>query len=340
MRSNLSGYSQGIYVAKGIGIILVVVGHYLPGFPNYRIPHYWHWLVEFVYTFHMPLFMFLSGFLYAAAKPVDSFNQYMSLIASKAGRLLIPFISVMLIMFFLKFPGGLFFKLKAPVTIVTMENIILDPLHSFAPFTWFLYVLFEVFVLHGLCTLLITNELYILILSIILFLLPSPEIFMIRTLLFYFPIFIVGFMWFKYDLFNKAYYNIGLISLMIFTILIFTTNFGYNMHMFQRIYGLIMGLLGSISTFFVAVQISKIDSPLTRSLKYIGIYSITIYLFHNAIMGPLEIFLLLLIKISDYWFTITALTIISFAVMLPIFIERYVIRPLPILSKAILGMKT
>lgn len=44
---------EWVDVAKGIGIILVVLGHN-------QSPDY---IIKFIYSFHMPLFFFLSGYL-------------------------------------------------------------------------------------------------------------------------------------------------------------------------------------------------------------------------------------------------------------------------------------
>ncbi|KAA3144009.1 acyltransferase family protein, partial [Alistipes onderdonkii] len=50
-----------IDIAKAICIILVVIGHYNPD----NAPEWYHTINLFIYTFHMPLFMFASGYVYA-----------------------------------------------------------------------------------------------------------------------------------------------------------------------------------------------------------------------------------------------------------------------------------
>ncbi len=47
-----------IDIAKGIGILLVIIGHVLPG----------TYLAKVIYSFHMPLFFFLSGVCYNRTK--------------------------------------------------------------------------------------------------------------------------------------------------------------------------------------------------------------------------------------------------------------------------------
>lgn len=51
-----------IDIAKAICIILVVVGHYHPD----NAPEWYGIIIRFIYTFHMPLFIFASGYIYAA----------------------------------------------------------------------------------------------------------------------------------------------------------------------------------------------------------------------------------------------------------------------------------
>lgn len=51
---------------KGIGIILVIIGHLAHGFG---------WLVPAIYTFHMPLFFILSGYFYKEKKITELLHR-------------------------------------------------------------------------------------------------------------------------------------------------------------------------------------------------------------------------------------------------------------------------
>jgi acyltransferase len=79
---------------KAIGIILVVLGHA-------------KWLnediVKFIYSFHMPLFFFLSGYL-ACAIPVSTRSNLIAV----TKRLLIPFVFFFLLSYILWLPLSLF----------------------------------------------------------------------------------------------------------------------------------------------------------------------------------------------------------------------------------------
>lgn len=57
----LNGYMQRLVfldIAKAICIILVVIGHYHPD----NSPEWYNVIWKFIYSFHMPLFMFASGY--------------------------------------------------------------------------------------------------------------------------------------------------------------------------------------------------------------------------------------------------------------------------------------
>ena len=52
------------YIAQAqlIGCLLVVLGHSIP--LNWNVPNLIYNTDVFIYTFHMPLFFFISGFLF------------------------------------------------------------------------------------------------------------------------------------------------------------------------------------------------------------------------------------------------------------------------------------
>lgn len=71
---------------KGIGIILVVIGHYLL---------YADRLVEWIYSFHMPLFFMITGYLSEYKK--DKCDDIKLLVVNKAKSLMYPYVTFSLI---------------------------------------------------------------------------------------------------------------------------------------------------------------------------------------------------------------------------------------------------
>ena len=80
-------------VAKGIGIILVVIGHCIPdastpeGISNKSFAV----LFSVIYSFHMPLFFFISGYL---SKILYTTADRISSLKKKFERLMIPYFFV------------------------------------------------------------------------------------------------------------------------------------------------------------------------------------------------------------------------------------------------------
>lgn len=101
--NNMSEEFTYIDIAKGIGIFLVVLGHYVNPF---FMPDYFQHIVNFVYTFHMPLFMAMSGFLFG--KSFGKVNNYRSFVLKKSQRLLIPYFTISILLFGIKYICGFF----------------------------------------------------------------------------------------------------------------------------------------------------------------------------------------------------------------------------------------
>ena len=122
--------------AKGIGIVLMVVGHVWRGLQcaGYTIPQDTYVFVDLLfYSFHMPMFFFLSG-MFAARSVYRPTGEFLS---NKARTILYPYILWSLIQ------GGVNIAISAhtnrPMTTAALAYaILLDPYSVF----WFLYCLF------------------------------------------------------------------------------------------------------------------------------------------------------------------------------------------------------
>lgn len=117
MRDNL------IDTLKAFAILLVIIGHSI----QYNIPQEFdsNYLFRLIYSFHMPLFMFISGYV-SIYSPDTSFNA----IGRKAKTLLLPYLSWTIVNYFI-FHNEISFYEYQKIVIARPDN-------SF----WFLYVLF------------------------------------------------------------------------------------------------------------------------------------------------------------------------------------------------------
>ena len=128
-----------IDIAKALCIILVVIGHYCPD----GCPDWWIAVHDFIYTFHMPLFMFASGFVYIATKRDE--EKYGNFIMKKVKRLMIPYFVVSAIVIAIKLLTEGHAYVENPKTIMSFVKMFYYPEAGF--FLWFIWALWWMFVI-------------------------------------------------------------------------------------------------------------------------------------------------------------------------------------------------
>lgn len=121
--------------ARIIGILLVVLGHSYPF--NVPIPQSLEFLRTVIYSFHMPLFVFLSGFL--AARSSRSPKDY---IAGRAKRLLIPYFVLSLAAFLPKLLVQSYINDTVSFSFAYLIRSELVPRENVWGHFWFLPVIF------------------------------------------------------------------------------------------------------------------------------------------------------------------------------------------------------
>ena len=126
-------------IAKALCIILVVIGHYCPD----GCPDWWIAVHDFIYTFHMPLFMFASGFVYIATKRDE--EKYGNFIMKKVKRLMIPYFVVSAIVIGIKLLTESHAYVENPKTIMSFVKMFYYPEAGF--FLWFIWALWWMFVI-------------------------------------------------------------------------------------------------------------------------------------------------------------------------------------------------
>jgi fucose 4-O-acetylase-like acetyltransferase len=130
--------------AKGLAILLVVFGHLLPKGES-ASPLWYEHLHSAIYRFHMPFFMYLSGFVFFLSGSQEALSAgFGRFIGKRAYRLLVPFVVFGLISYYGKYfagqlhhmafqPDGLFRGLPA-----LLLNTNSSPVVSI----WYIFVLF------------------------------------------------------------------------------------------------------------------------------------------------------------------------------------------------------
>lgn len=126
-------------IMVGLMMMLVVMGHLNI---DYRVPHwYTHGLLQWIYAFHMEVFIFLSGFLIRYAyKGVDSFKSYGSYVWRKFKKF---FLGFLLVGISVSIASSVFNHSGVSMTSLwgDLKHLLLYPMWSQASFLWYIYIL-------------------------------------------------------------------------------------------------------------------------------------------------------------------------------------------------------
>lgn len=133
-----------ISTSRIIGILLVVFGHSYPF--DVHIPQYLWKIYNFIYLFHMPLFIFISGYL--ATRSPCAPKEY---IVKRAWRLLIPYFSLSLIAFVPKMLVQNYLSDSVEFSLAWLVRSELVPRENVWGHFWYIPVIFAFGVFFALC---------------------------------------------------------------------------------------------------------------------------------------------------------------------------------------------
>ena len=214
---------EWLAVLQGFSMLLVVIGHVSltnqPGDPSTPIAT---GIERTIYTFHMPLFIFISGWLFHYTC-ISRGKAYKDMLMSKTKRLVVPFFAFTLATMALKmaFPQLMHRVVDMNEIIDTFILFKSNPLGEM----WFIVVLFELMLLYSLYRILTKNKILsaICLGGAILINLSSISIsyFNIGRVTYMLPFFVAGILCCKYEW--QKYLN-NLWTLMIMAILFATFN--------------------------------------------------------------------------------------------------------------------
>jgi fucose 4-O-acetylase-like acetyltransferase len=127
-------YIVEMQIARGIGIILVTIGHSEP------VKFVFPTLFSIIYTFHMPLFFFLSGFFSNKLAKVDTLKEWFKVVPNRLLFLVIPYLTISLSYSFLKYLVPQL-AIRPVVPSRLLLDILFYPAKNPALFLWFLYTI-------------------------------------------------------------------------------------------------------------------------------------------------------------------------------------------------------
>jgi fucose 4-O-acetylase-like acetyltransferase len=332
--------NQTVDALKGYAIILVVLGHVIEN-SIYQSDH--NRIYELIYSFHMPLFMFLSGYIIfgTVKKPASKW------LWSKVERLLIPFF----IWFLIWSIFGQFDFIKLSFINVWsgvqahLLNDVVDPLTT----PWFLLVLFMFY-----CILLVINYLekylgYFVYIWIFLFLCiqPAHDAWLI-FLRWYYAFFFIGYLIAEHrDKLPMINAKVKLILTLIFCGSFITLFSLYPNRQYIYMAGVTLpapfAFKFSIAWLGIAASYALIswfrNKWIIRPLSYLGLYTLDIYVLHVILIKcGLRIYSAVFLSWNLGIYP-AVIFVTLFALLLSLGVSR-VLRFCPILKYVLFGSKS
>ena len=329
---------QYIDIAKGIGILLVVLGH--------NDMNYYHPILHrFIYAFHMPLFFFLSGIFFNPERP------FKTLIKKRFEGLIKPLIFTILLIYGI----SVFF---GKMSFATAGGRLLKSLYMTGPYLnwvqlWFLPLLFLVNI-YAFFFYKFTNPIkkdwirwLILLITLWIGTLPLPYTWPLEVELLgksltlhgaFANVDLILLAGFFFILAREIYRHIPedffaskttfFLSAAILFGMVFTLDLpiDFNIRLYTSlILNTIEAIAGIIFILSLSRQIEFYSEKLTRLFKSIGSLTISIFIFHVPIQEMVNNKLNPYIGQNDLTVTIAFLA----GVLLPIFIHEFFIKPNP-----------
>lgn len=279
MRNNI------IDAIKGFGIYLVVIGHLIQNscsdFDNNIV-----WRI--IYSFHMPLFFFISGFLAYLSKSNGSI-----LVLKRFNSLMIPFFAWAILYYFIRDDSK-----------ISLIHYVTDVFITPDKGLWFLWVLFFSY----LCLFLtkkIPMNLYLSFIIICLFLLVfciviKDKIFGINLIAKQLPFFFIGYLTNKHN--KILFVKLKKLKFVILTLYIIGVSFWMRKEdplfykyinlgsIFKLFYIFLVGLLGVFSCFSLFGSIKENSKiKILNILSYVGKHTLAIYSIHFLILDYIKI---------------------------------------------------
>lgn len=309
---NRLGY---IDIAKGFAIICVVIGHVLV-YDIYGFTHAWTHspLLKFICTFHMPLFLFLSGLV---ASTLDSYRKIPQDLIKRLRLFIVPFFVI-----------GSIYSLAIHNDLSFICN---DMKYGY----WYLPVLFYCYIFHYLLinsnilskknitsSILIFFSMLLIwkVISHISHYMPKEiqNILSINQWCMYFPYFLVGYIIKRLNLHTFLFNNsiVFILSAIVWS-LNTIINFPYSNY--------IVTLAAIIVIMSICYKIEQVQISWGETLRFIGLNTLYIYVFHYFVLQFMKMHFLqnFLLSITPSIFLDLLISIVPtiFAISLSIFIN-------------------
>lgn len=311
--------NSAVDIAKAIGIILVVYGHVMRGLYHSGISNssdFFSLSDSIIYSFHMPLFFFLSGLFFYGSVTKRGGRQFL---LNKVDTILYPYIIWSLIQGFIEVSASSY--TNNSINISDVVALLWAPRAQF----WFLYALFFIFVLS-----VILNTVFkkYFLFSIIVFALLSYFLvieFKLPNIINIIFMNIIFFCFGIYFYLSGGLDKLGSLTCTIILLIAFVSA-QYLFHVVLNLYhydrGILSLLLAFISIAFVISLSITINEMFAKTgiLTLLGSVSLVIFLLHVIVASGIRIVLQKIFGIDS--FTLHLIVGTLFGLWIPVLIAQ------------------
>lgn len=261
-------------IIKGVAIILVVFGHSIQYGTGLSVnnDYFQYPLFIFIYSFHMPLFMLISGFLFFGSVKRHSVKYNCR---SKFTSLLIPIIAWNTINLIVG---------DAALLIKGKEISCIDNLLSYFTATWFLWSIFWCSIIVLLIRNLFKDNIFVYLLIGICLLLINDKnkVLGISYHTYMYPYFVAGYLWNKFNLYqayNKISNNKKLLTMIVCVIVFILMLFKYNNNDYVYTTGTAIILNGHLNLSQVSIDLYRYTIGFVGSACILMVIKFSYYFF-------------------------------------------------------------
>lgn len=271
---------------KACACFLVVLGHLIQSLKKANIDHgcelttYINW---FIYLFHMPAFLAISGFLYNLKRKEFNWKNYKEFEVKKIVNLLVPYIFFYVL--YLSINICFSSSVNSPKGIDELIGILNNPMSPY----WFLYALIALFIVIPIIEKILKSKKNVLICMLILKLISFfyvPNVYFIKVIMMQGIYFYIGCViqlyksgeWWKKIIFGLVY--------VISSIAIYINKKKINDFMYFNM-ECIMGIIGTVGMLYIFY--SKNNIYLFKTFRN---FTFEIYLMHTIFAAGIRIVLL------------------------------------------------
>lgn len=332
---------------RAIGIFLVVLGHSFPYIDEINV-NFYKYIHSLIYSFHMPLFILISGIFAYKTLSINSMKEYKSFIIGKFKRLMIPYFVISMLTIPIKLVLNKFSE-RPIILSEIIKDIILYPWNNPIIFFWFIYVLFLIFLFTPIVVRL--NKYLVLGIFFLLSISPIPniEILGISTIFKYSIFFFIGL--YMYPIYINSrdrllhikcdpikFILIVMIPMILFfmNLNIFTYSPNYISLCIINTFSLLKSLLGIYVCFIICLFIYKLKEIKWISYIFNGLskYSFDIYLLSWFPQIFARIVFLQILNLN--YNLVVIISLISG--FIPIIISKFILRKFKLTKTMLLGI--